>query len=69
GPLAGWMIGPLALFLGEFIVYPWLVIDKKITRGQVAMLKDADMWPLKMNDDHKTKIKQAYNIVTGIKEG
>lgn len=68
GPLAGWVIGPLALFLGEFVVYPWLVIDKKITGGQVAMLKDADMWPLKINDNHKEKIKQAYSIVTGIKE-
>ena len=63
GPLASWMIGPLALFLGEFIVYPWLVIDKKITKGQVTMLKDADMWPVRTGENHKQKIKEAYNII------
>ena len=64
GPLAGWMIGPLAFFLGEFIVFPWLVIDKRITLNKVDMLIRTNQWPLKFNDDARIMVKAAKIILS-----
>jgi hypothetical protein len=61
-PLAGWMVGPLAFFLGEFVVYPWLVIDKRSTLNKIDLFKRANMWPIKFRDNTRVMVKAA-NII------
>lgn len=47
--LGGWLIGPLGMFVGEFIMFPALAIDKRRTNKKVEILKAAGMYPVGLN--------------------
>jgi len=58
-PMAAWMIGPLAMFVAEFILFPTMVIDKKIVTKRVQLLKDAGMYPPSKKKSIHTLMKEA----------
>jgi len=45
-PLYGLMVGGLAVFVGEFVLWPALAIDKERAMKKVEILKAAGMWPV-----------------------
>lgn len=46
-PLYGLLVGGLAVFVGEFVLWPILAIDSKITREKIKFLKASGHWPPK----------------------
>ncbi len=44
-PLYGLMVGGLAVFVGEFVLWPVLAIDSKIIKEKVRLLKATGNWP------------------------
>lgn len=62
--LGGWLIGPLGMFAGEFIMFPALAWDKYRTRKKVQMLKDAGMYPPGINKNVNKMLRDAKRLRT-----
>jgi len=57
--LGGWLIGPLGMFVGEFIMFPTLAWDKHRTVKKVRILKDAGMYPLGIGKNVNKLLREA----------
>jgi hypothetical protein len=62
-PMAAWMIGPLAVFVGEFILFPVMTMDKKIVNNRVELLKEADMYPPSRKKSMHVLMREAKKTV------
>jgi hypothetical protein len=62
-PMASWMIGPLAVFVGEFILFPTMALDKKIVNDRVELLKEANMYPPSRKKSMHVLMKEAKKTV------